>query len=430
MRRFITLFLVAFLIASVSSCFATPTEKEWTILVYSVTDRMLVETVIADLNEMEFTGSSKNMEILVQLDQNDQNAVRYQILKDDNPDKLASPIVQSLGNVDCGSWKTLYDFVKWGTKRAPSRRVMLILQGCLGNLGYGEPIKQMYRGASLKELLYQGNFDDTFVKAKLDKAKLQRDYKKAKENGARYMGIRQMGFALRAIKELLGKKIEIIGLDDSCECSIEKFFEFKEHAKTWIGSVGFLPSDNWPYRKIIGSLDLQPNMSEEDFGKIAVEAFKDHYKPYCSLPYGFGATLTAFSLNKTEKLATELKNLSEKLYSLARKRENRTKILSLRKKILSYISSDEVDLLQLMKGLPIIHLTDSSINPICKKIEGLIPYIPIAHWADGRIYKPASGISISVTDFLFGYDKEKYNLLKWSGYSRWNKFLIRLGKDF
>ena len=396
-------------------------EKEWLILVYAVTDSVLSETVKADINEMETAGSDENIEILMQLDQNDYNPVRYRIVQDDNPNFIASNIVGHPENEDCGSWKTLDEFAAWGINRSPAKRVVLILHGCLGNLGYGEPIK---------DIKLNGNYNIKWAahKFKLDKNKLGMEF--SKENGARYMGIRQMGFALESISKRLGKKIDLVCLDDSCECSIEKLYEYNNFVNYWAGSAGFLPSDNLPYDLFLANLKSNPQIETQNLAKKAVEAFKKHYTPYCELPYGFGATLTAFKLSDANQLMVALKILSKDLYSLARKRENRIKMLNLREKVLHYLSSDEIDLKQFAEGLIRLRMTDDQeFIENCKLISHLSEKAKLAHWADGRYYKDANGVSIKVSRYLFGYDLKKYQLLKWDDYSRWAKFLVRLGKD-
>jgi hypothetical protein len=263
---------------------------------------------------------------------------------------------------------------------------------------------------------------------KLDKNKISHEINK--ENGARYMGIRQMGFALAAISKKLGRKIDIVCVDDSCDCSIEKLYEYSNHVKFWVASAGFLPSDNWPYDLFFKKLTNRPDIKTEELAKHAVKAFEQHYTPYCNLPYGFGATLTAFRLDDTKELLTSLKELSGKLYPIAKNRENRIKILELQDKVLSYLSADETDLKQVAEGLSNMELgADEEFSTLCNKIVGQIENVRLEHWADGRHYKDSSGVSMRLSRYLFGYDLQKYKLLEWDKYSRWSKFLVRLSKD-
>jgi len=418
MKRFL---LVALYLLVGLTCCASDNQKEWTILVYAVTDSMLNETVMADIDEMETLGSSDQIEILMQVDRNDYNPVRYRIVKDDRPGFIVSNVIGNPQNTDCGSWKTLDEFVAWGIARAPSKRVMLVLHGCLGSLGYGAPVKHQF---------IEGEFNQQLAdeKLKLDRNKLEQEL--TKENGARYMGIRQMGFALKSIQARLGRKIDLVCLDDSVECSIEKFFEYADCVDYWAGSAGFLPSDNWAYDLFLQPLQDNPAAEAGFMARHAVAAFKEFYTPYCQLPYGFGATLTAFRLSETRELMACLQQLSTDLYALAKNRENCVKILDLREKVLHYLSSDEIDLKQVIEGLVRLKLSDSpQFLDNCQKIAGLCERVRLAHWADGRYYKNANGVSMRLSNYLFGYDLQKYKLLEWDKFSRWSKFLLRLGKS-
>ncbi len=432
-KTFILIILGLFLITSFNPVFSqeVKTEREWTILVYSVTGSMMTSSVIEDMNEMETIGSSAKIEILMQLDVNDRHVKRYRIHKDDDLKIVTSPVVEHLGDKDPGIWQTLHNFVNWGIKRAPSKRVMVIVQGCTGSLGYGEPIKN--KVPTLKQLMTVGEYisGKESDKKKRERAKLARDYKKMRENGARYMGIRQMGFAIQAISEDLGRPIDLFVCDDSCDLSIEKFAEHKEYVSHWIGSVGFLPSDNLPYERIMKFLDAKPEASLDSICKGFVEAFKIHYTPYCSYPFGFGATLTAVNLQKSDKLLDAMKELGVILTKLTRKSSpNRFRILDIRKSTLNYISGDNLDLYQLCKKLASSTLPDENLQGVCEKITNIMEEFKIAHCGDGRYYKNASGVSATITTWLCPYDYQKYKLLKWSSMSSWLKFLKFLGKEF
>ncbi len=164
--------------------------------------------------------------------------------------------------------------------------------------------------------------------------------------------------------------------------------------------------------------------------KHAVQAFKHHYTPYCNLPYGFGATLTAFKLENCTNMIYNLKELSAPLYKLAKRRENRIKILELQDKVLSYLSADETDLLQVAAGLSRLELgADQEFVTVCETIAGQLKEVRLAHWADGRHYRDSSGMSLRLSRYLFGYDLQKYKLLEWDKFSRWSKFLVRLSKN-
>jgi hypothetical protein len=94
---------------------------EWTIIVYSAADdEVLEESMWFDVNEMELVGSNPQMNIIVQIDRYTgaftgdgdwTDTRRYWITQDNDLERIASPVVQSLGEVDTGNPQTLIDFV-------------------------------------------------------------------------------------------------------------------------------------------------------------------------------------------------------------------------------------------------------------------------------------------------------------------------------
>lgn len=402
-----------FLLLSSTALSADPPPREWLVLVYAVTDDFLSSCVMADLDEMETVGSDAGREILVQFDAGDHRARRHRIEKDDRPGTVTSPVLQWLGEVDPGVAPTLVDFVEWGWKRAPARRVFLVLHGALGNLGYGAPTRKRVR-----------------LEKELEEGKLAVELRKERENGARYMGIREMGKALAAIRARIGRPIDVVGCDDSCDMTVEKFVEFRADVAHWIGSVGFLPSDDWPYDRVLAILAEDPFLPTERVCAGVVEAFREAYLPYCELPYGFGATLSAVAMADLDPFVASMTELGERLDRACRKKEHRLAILRLRGKVLSYLSSDNLDLRQFLKGLAALDLGDPELPPLCRRLLDEQERCLLAHWAGGRIYGPACGVSVTVDDWLYGYDREKYRRLKWGRTSRWTSFLIRLAREF
>jgi hypothetical protein len=390
-------------------------QKEWLVLIYAVTDSFLADTVKVDINEMETVGSTENIKVLMQLSTSKYDNVRYEIKKDSNPDFISSNVVENLGELDCGHWTTLDAFVKWGLASCKAKRVFLILQNCVGSLGYGAPeSKESFKGIKLLDGMDQ-------LKAR------------SRENGARYMGTRHLGHALESISNELGRPIDVLGLDDSSNCTIEKFYEYRQWVDLYIASAGFLPVDNWPYDKVLSAIDIEPEINAENLGKKIVQDFEDSYEYYCNLPYGFGATLTCLRLNKTENLMSSLLSLSKKMYALTKKSSiNRQEILAGRKSVLDYFGSNNLDLGEWTDALKAYSFADQELKDLCADIRKEMAGIIIAHTAKGRHYSRSTGMSITVDEWfgLWGsYDCKKYKNLKWCKYSNWIKFLLNLYKE-
>ena len=87
-------------------------------------------------NEMEMVGSSDQVNIVVQVariagynssDGDWETSRRYFITKDDNIDRISSPVLLDLGKVDMGDYRNVIAFGKWAKAAYPARKAMLII---------------------------------------------------------------------------------------------------------------------------------------------------------------------------------------------------------------------------------------------------------------------------------------------------------------
>lgn len=146
------------------------------------------------------------------------------------------------------------------------------------------------------------------------------------------------------------------------------------------------------------------------------------------MPFGFGTTLTAVNLERLDGLLGETRDLGHRLYLVVKKPEYRFRLLDLRRQVLSYLSSDNLDLPELLRGIAGLDLGDRDIPILAGELRKTLEASRVAHWAGGRVYGKAGGISVTVSDFMSDYDRRKYALLRWSTFSRWNRLLDRLAE--
>lgn len=110
----------------------------WTILVYLDADNDLEQAAIANFNQMEMVGSTKDVRIVVQMDRipgydssNDNwtDTRRYLITRDSDSRKMNSIRMDTpaLGERNMSDWHTLKDFVDWGTSEFPADHYCLII---------------------------------------------------------------------------------------------------------------------------------------------------------------------------------------------------------------------------------------------------------------------------------------------------------------
>ncbi len=126
MKYFLILFVVAILF---SGCSETQ-EAEWTILIYMAADNGLNNAALSDINEMENSVFSDNINIIVQIDNNQYNqypgAVRYHVYPDTS-DEITSKIISLMGEIDSGDYNTLTSFANWGFNKYPSEKKALVI---------------------------------------------------------------------------------------------------------------------------------------------------------------------------------------------------------------------------------------------------------------------------------------------------------------
>ena len=112
---------------------AVSSGQTWTIMLYQdADDQVLEKDIFLDLNEAERVGSSKNVNVVAQLDryraayQGDgdwTSARRYYVTQDNDLNAIHSQVVQDLGEVDMSDGATLVDFVQWAAQNYPGRQV-------------------------------------------------------------------------------------------------------------------------------------------------------------------------------------------------------------------------------------------------------------------------------------------------------------------
>lgn len=125
----------------VSSPRATPTpvptpvpqpHKRWTVMVMmDPRDANLYRAWVADMNQMERSGSDANVNIVVQIGFNPGFTYRYYITRDQDNHAIRSPrqTVPANETVDPGDPDALDDFIVWTTANFPAERYAMVMAG-------------------------------------------------------------------------------------------------------------------------------------------------------------------------------------------------------------------------------------------------------------------------------------------------------------
>ncbi len=237
---------------------ASNSGNTWTVMMYEdADDQVLEQDVFTDLNEAERVGSSKNVNIVAQIDrfrgafQGDGNwtsARRYYVTQDNDLNHIASQMVQDLGEADMSSGQTLVDFVQWAAKSYPADHYVLILSdhGMGWPGGWSDPAPG---GSDNSGVPLTRRIGKNLYLMELDQALQQ----------ART----QAGIA----------KFDIIGLDACLMSQLEVMAALQPHASYAVASEETEPAIGWAYAGFLGGLVQNPDMSAADLSKLIVQSY-------------------------------------------------------------------------------------------------------------------------------------------------------------
>jgi len=154
-------------------------------------------------------------------------------------------LLDQIGKLDMGAPQTLVDFAGFVARNYPAKNYFLILW----DHGNGWP---------------KGNAVDGPRRSIID------DW-----SGRSSMGVAdgELKQAVTGVKDLLGKKLALIGFDACLMNMIEVAGEIKDAAKIMLGSEGLVPYDGWPYGTVLKIITDNPGKSSTEFAQEAVSAF-------------------------------------------------------------------------------------------------------------------------------------------------------------
>jgi hypothetical protein len=213
----------------------------WTILVFMNGDNDLESAIWDDLNELEAIGSNEDVHVLVQVDRHESywsgdgdwtDARRYYIDHDTDDDRLASTLIESLGEVDMGDPSVLSDFLLWAEQNYPAERIAL----SMWNHGDGWSV--------------QGESPPPFISWDMT------------DNG-------WMSFAAGHFNEALDPwvaergLVDIVGFDACSMASWEVAHTLRDRAEYMVGSETVVGMDGFHYTEIIHALQADPDMSTQ-----------------------------------------------------------------------------------------------------------------------------------------------------------------------
>ncbi|MBU2055073.1 MAG: hypothetical protein KKC25_08860 [Proteobacteria bacterium] len=241
-------------------------QAKWTFMVYMAGDNNLDGAALRDIAEMARAGSTKDINILVQLDRIEDNLTRrFRITQGGG---FKKDCIESFGDTNTGDPQILYDFVKWAVDNYPADRYALILWN--HGSGWWEDAKGRVAGHAEKKprrRLFRHAFPQEHRSICYDDT-----------SGGDALDNRELRVVLAGICALLGRKIDLLGMDTCLMNMVEVAYQLRDSVNVIVGSEIEEPFDGWPYTEILTRLTAKPGQDAAALARWIVKSYLLSYK--------------------------------------------------------------------------------------------------------------------------------------------------------
>ena len=276
----------------------TTGKAKWTFLVYMAGDNNLDGAALRDIAEMARAGSTQDVHILVQLDRiEDQKTRRFRITPGGG---FKKDCIETFSETNTGDPQVLYSFVKWAVDNYPADRYALILWN--HGSGWWEDARSRAAGPAGKKQrrpLFRHAFPQAHRSICYDDT-----------SGGDALDNRELMVVLAGICALLGRKIDLLGMDACLMNMVEVAWQLRDSVQVIVGSEIEEPFDGWPYAEILSRLAARPRQDAAAFARWIVKSYLASYK-------GKGETVTqsALDLCRTADVVTKIGAMSVPLFA-------------------------------------------------------------------------------------------------------------------
>ncbi|MBI2525267.1 MAG: hypothetical protein HYY95_07040 [Candidatus Rokubacteria bacterium] len=412
---------------------------EWLILAYMAADNDLEGELLADLAEMERVGSTPGaVEVLAQVDRspghdaskgNWHGTRRYYVTRGEDPRRIHSRLLADLGPTNTGDARVLEGFIGFGVERYPAERTALILMN--HGSGFYVPPEMLSRGTDRRER--GGPSPATEPRRRRRKRPLfhttreQLQQQPPISRGIAYddtsgdcLDNQELKRLLARAHRLLGRKVEVVGMDACLMTMIEVAYQLRDHAQVLVGSEELEPGPGWPHSAILGDLTKNPTMTPAELGATIVQRYVESYRHGAE-----EATQSAVDLGRLDDLVEAVDGLARALLRDVRRAHVATALHLAWRRALHFFEHAYVDLHHFAVELG--RATDARIirqacGAVRRAIEGQGAESPlIAEAYAGPRMAPARGLSIYFP--AYRNPSVQYQALDFARRTRWAEFL-------
>lgn len=222
-------------------------QADWTLLNYIEANNNIASSAQKNIDIMKAIGSTKNVNILVQHSE-PTKAHRYKINQDGSAQH--APFNKEMG---VNPEQELVNAVQWANTNYPAKHFMLILWSHGTGIIDEEKNKKIYahhqqKYSHARAILYNYHHET-------------------------FLSHQQLENALKRIKTIRGKNIDIIGMDACLMGSLEVAYQIKDYADYLIASENVELTPGWLYAGFLRKLVEQNSMTPLQLMNIIVSSF-------------------------------------------------------------------------------------------------------------------------------------------------------------
>lgn len=256
--------------------------KEWSMLLFLNGNNNLDGWATEDLLEMERVGSQAGFHVVVQWSSLERKKTERRYIQkrpEGAPaDQVHSPVIEDMGLVDMGDWRTLAEFLEWGIENFPARKHFVAVWD--HGTGWHE-----LRASDISQDDFTGNWITT----------------------------QQLGWALKRAAQKLGHPVDFYASDACLMGMLEVATELSPSVRIYGGSVADIPVTGWPYEAFLAEWSERPEITAEELGKLLSQTYFEHYR---AEPKKKGATFSIFDLGQLGPVLDGVRGLKDALLSL------------------------------------------------------------------------------------------------------------------
>lgn len=382
-----------FAFISVAAYAAQP--KTWTFLIFINGNNNLDRFGEDNIKALEKVGSNDQVNIVVQrASYSSRNTVRMLIKKSTNPNKITSPVLENLGEVDMGDYHSLENFIDWGVKNFPADHYFIDVW----NHGSG-----WHRGATGKassDVLvhrYDISWDDI---------------------SGHSIKTEELGQVMAHAAKLIGHKVDIYGSDACLMAMAEVAGEMADSVSYFVGSQELEPGAGWPYDKLMQRWEAIPSATAPQIADILTDEYIKAYHGYDD-----DVAFSAMDLSKLPALNNALKEFGAEVSRLSS--DDKRVVRRAAEQSVKFGDGDYVDLIDFTR-----HLTASDLHRLnlqtIQNVEQAAKEMIISN-AVGPELTDATGLSIWLPGMNdYKYFSDRYEGLVFSKDAGWGATLKSL----